>query len=92
MRDADWLDDHPDAYDRLTATAKEALHVWIRQARAPASPHNTTWSSSFLKREFEAVGFALTNGEFKGAMLAAGYEMSPCNGYFAHLFLKMEKI
>jgi hypothetical protein len=74
MRDAEWLDDHPDAYERLTAMAQEALHVWIRHALAPASPQNTTWSSSFLKREFEAVGFALTNGEFKGAMLTAGYE------------------
>ncbi len=63
----------PEEYAGLTEKAQAALQVWIRLAIAPAPPRTRGWSSYFLKHEFEAVGFYITNGEFKGAMLAAGY-------------------
>ncbi len=74
MTDIDRVDDNPDAYDGLDDVAKAAVQAWIQHAAAPASARSSSWSSSFLKQEFEAVGFPITNGAFKGAMLAAGYE------------------
>ncbi len=74
MTNTDHVDNSLDAYDALTDMAKAALQAWIQHAVAPAPARTNAWSSSFLKQEFEAVGFSITNGAFKGAMLAAGYE------------------
>jgi hypothetical protein len=74
MADTDRLDNSPEMYDELTDRAKAVLQAWIQHALVSASVRSSSWSSSFLKQEFEAVGFDISNGAFKGAMRAAGYE------------------
>lgn len=63
----------------LTAAEQETLLSWIREnfvaAKTPLKEH----TSYTLKHEFERAtwpqaGFYVTNGHFKGAMLAAGIE------------------
>jgi hypothetical protein len=67
----------PEAYAQLTPTEQAALQEWIRLAIRPSrgtGKYNAADSYS-LKHDFErAPGFYITNGAFKGAMRAAGYE------------------
>ena len=66
----------PEGYDILSHEEQTALRDWIaanmRQARTP-DPH---WTSYGLKHRFEESegGFYITNGQYKAAMLMAGYE------------------
>jgi hypothetical protein len=64
--------DRPEAYARLAPAKRAALLEWIRLVIKPAKTvaPNTSYS---IKHDFERVGFYITNGQFKGAMLAAGY-------------------
>jgi len=65
--------DTPEAYDDLTALEKDALAYWIDHAMCKAARYSKC-SSYETKHDFEAEGFYVTNGQFKGAMLAAGYQ------------------
>lgn len=67
----------PERYAELLEPEKAALLEWIRLAVRPASRFRTTVTSYGLKHCFEEVGFYVTNGEFKGAMEASGYEGRP---------------
>lgn len=69
-------DDCPEAYERLTPAEQAALLEWIRLAikSAKTIAPNTSYG---IKHDFEEVGFYITNGQFKGAMLTAGY--APAN-------------
>ncbi|XYH94860.1 YozE family protein [Sorangium sp. So ce1128] len=62
----------------LTESEQETLLSWIRDNFVPAKSV-LRQSSYTLKHSFESasgpqVGFYITNGHFKGAMLAAGFE------------------
>jgi hypothetical protein len=80
MPDEDHLNlDPPEEYERLSPLEKAALREWIRLAMEPHGRER--YSSYYLKHEFERLdglpnldGFYVTNGQFKGAMLEAGYE------------------
>jgi hypothetical protein len=63
-------------YARLTADQGAALAAWIAMTMHLIKAANQHQNSCALKGVFErsAGGFALTNGQFKGAMLAAGYQ------------------
>jgi len=65
----------PSAYERLSDDAKAALQEWIERELVPAN--KTAPDCSYvLKHIFARLpgGFYVNNGEFKGAMLVAGYE------------------
>lgn len=62
----------PEEYGALTKLEKAAIQEWIKLAIQPANQY-TDRSSYGIKHDFERVGFYISNGEFKGAMLAAGY-------------------
>jgi hypothetical protein len=65
-------EDRPEAYERLTTTEQAALLEWIRLAVKPAKTTGPGTSYG-IKHDFEKVGLYTSNGQFKGAMLAAGY-------------------
>jgi hypothetical protein len=66
----------PEHYAELTAAQQMELQQWIARTFTPTSRANSRTSYG-LKHDFEAVGFYVTNGQFKGAMLAAGYQPTP---------------
>jgi hypothetical protein len=65
-----------DDYARLTADKGAQLAAWIAATMHPIKAANQYQNSDALKDIFARSegGFALTNGQFKGAMLAAGHE------------------
>jgi hypothetical protein len=70
--------DMPEEYERLTSEERGILLDWIDQKITPAKSVYK-WATSYgLKHQFEvsSEGFYITNGQFKGAMLAAGYQPS----------------
>jgi hypothetical protein len=66
--------DSPDEYRTLPRHERRLLQAWISENIAPRKTPNSRTSYG-LKHAFEnsANGFYTTNGQFKGAMLAAGY-------------------
>jgi hypothetical protein len=69
-------EDRPEAYEKLAPAEQAALLEWTRLAMKPTKSvaPNTSYG---IKHDFEEVGFYITNGQFKGAMLTAGY--APAN-------------
>jgi hypothetical protein len=65
-------DDRPEAFERMTPAEQAALLKWIRLAIKPAKTvaPNTSYG---IKHDFESVGFYISNGQLKGAMLTAGF-------------------
>jgi hypothetical protein len=66
-------DDQPEHYCDLTEQQRMVLHSWVLSS---IEPHLLWELTSFgLKYQFEESerGFSVTNGQMKGAMLAAGY-------------------
>lgn len=70
----------PSEYAKLPEGEKATLQAWIREKLFPASSPGR-YSSYGLKHTFQNSdgGSYVTNGQFKGAMLVAGYE--PLNRY-----------
>ncbi len=70
----------PSEYAKLPEGEKAVLQAWIRERLVPASSPGR-YSSYGLKHTFEDSdgGSYVNNGQFKGAMLVAGYE--PLNRY-----------
>lgn len=68
----DHMDD-PAAFARLSPAQQACLLAWCAYALRPAR-RASPWSSYGVKHVYSAgSGIYITNGEFKGAMLAAGY-------------------
>lgn len=68
---------NPAEYEKLTQSEKEQLKMWIDQYIKPhlVKKYNPYRTSYGLKHLFQSKGgFYVTNGQFKGAMLAAGFE------------------
>lgn len=66
----------PTDYGRLSDKEQKLLGEWIQRTFLPAKrayPHMTSygWKHRFEESE---KGFYVTNGQFKGAMLAAGFQ------------------
>lgn len=68
--------DHPEEFDKLPDDQQEIVIKWIKENILPRKTINHIHTSYGLKHIFEAdqVGFYMTNGEFKGAMIACGHE------------------
>lgn len=68
---------NPKEYNDLTERQQTILKIWIAECLNPfqTKSHLPHWSSYSLKHRFEYsnYGFYVTNGQFKGAMLAAGF-------------------
>ena len=66
--------DNHEEFDALSADQRERILSWIRQTYTRANTlHQST--SARLKLSFESThDFRITNGVFKGAMAAAGFE------------------
>ena len=65
--------DAPEEYDKLLDSEKAALQKWIELACVHTGTKWSEYTSYQIKHAFESVGFYVTNGQFKGAMFAAGY-------------------
>lgn len=66
--------DHPRAYDTLSPQEKDAILYWIEHAIQPATKSDEDHSSYGLKFEYEReTQLYVSNAQFKGAMLVAGY-------------------
>lgn len=64
----------PKAYDELPDELKIKLTEWIKMVYTPAATILAFNDSYTMKHRFEwFAGTYVTNGEFKGAMLAAGF-------------------
>src|SRR5215207_1419549 len=65
-------EDRPEAYEKLAPAEQAALLEWTRLAIKPAKTiaPNTSYG---IKHDFESVGFYISNGQLKGAMLTAGF-------------------
>lgn len=68
---------NPTNYEELSIEQKEILQDWIFKNFEIAERFNLTHTSYGLKHLFEKSpeGFYITNGQFKGAMLNAGYKV-----------------
>ena len=66
---------HPADFDNLSTEDKETLCNWIRTYLKPAKQYYKGHTSYAIKHMFSSSpeGFYITNGTFKGAMLACGY-------------------
>lgn len=71
---AEWTkDDYPERFDELTEDRKMFLLNWIDKNLLPIKSINTNRTSYGLKQWIHRDNEYFTNGEFKGAMLKAGY-------------------
>ena len=68
--------DHPEEFDKLPDDQKKIVIKWIKENILPRKTVNHIHTSYGLKHIFEAdkIGFYMTNGMFKGAMIACGHE------------------
>lgn len=69
-------DNAADQFKRLPDNEKTTLVAWMINVFQPAAKVCRQHTSYGLKHYFEhsPLGFYVTNGEFKGAMLIAGFE------------------
>jgi len=69
-------ENQPRDYERLTPDKGAALAEWISTTMHAIKAANQYQTSYALKDVFKrsANGFTITNGQFKGAMLAAGHQ------------------
>ena len=67
---------HPDAFDELSADQQKIVMEWIKENFNPRKSPTNEHTSYGLKHIFEDadVGFYMTNGMFKGAMIACGFK------------------
>lgn len=68
----------PNDFENLSNEEKEILVKWIPHNLGRADRFYKKASSYYLKELFESSpeGFRITNGQFKGAMLAAEYSVA----------------
>lgn len=72
----------PTEYEKLNTRQKEVLQEWITECVKPhrTQKYNSYHSSYGLKHVFDkGGGFYVTNGQFKGAMLTAGFPPEDSN-------------
>lgn len=67
--------DQPEDFNTLSEERKKFLLDWIRKTFTPVKTVNMYHTSYGLKHKFSDSegGFYITNGQFKGAMLQAGF-------------------
>lgn len=75
------MHDNPDNFNKLNIEKQTKLLNWISENLTPIKSFNEDRTSYGLKHIFEAApgGFYTDNGEFKGAMLKAGFNVMDVN-------------
>ncbi len=68
---SDWVND-PESFNNLSTEDQNKLLRWIEQNLTKSERFNPKFDSYRLKH---LMGFYCTNGQFKGAMLKAGYKV-----------------
>lgn len=69
-----WPGDLPSEYDKLPPDTQKALAGWIKKHFSHSKQANMDRTSYGYKHNFSSEsGPYITNGAFKGAMLAAGF-------------------
>jgi hypothetical protein len=80
LAESHWEANDPEGFHRLEPEQQVALVEWIKDVLVPAKTvfRRTSYG---MKHDFECEpdGFYVTNGMFKGAMLAAGYRPVDAN-------------
>lgn len=86
--------DLPEHYEQLTYPQKESLQLWIATNLAPITSINTHCTSYGLKHFFETApdGFYISNGMFKGAMLATGYRVGDTSAKNWHFNVSQKSV
>jgi len=76
------LADPPDEFEQLSSQKQDALRLWIRRTLEPKKTIGGRNSYSYgLKHLAERdLGWYVSNGELKGAMVAEGYRWRVCEG------------
>lgn len=69
----------PKSFEALTESEQQTLLDWIESNFIRTQTFNTKRSSYYIKHLFEKGGFYVTNGQFKGAMLKAGFKVKNPN-------------
>lgn len=74
--------DPPTMFDDLLPTEQQALRLWVRLALEPTKNIGRRFNYSYgLKHDAEnALGWYVSNGALKGAVLAEGYRWQECEG------------
>ena len=81
--------DHPGEYDALSPEAKEALQYWIEHSIQPAKKIDDRHSSYGLQHDYQnETTLHISNAQFKGAMLMAGYLPTEQNEQHWHFKIK----
>ena len=80
MRDVSNIPNHPSAFDNLPIERQNHLLQWISENLIPVETFNIYHTSYGLKHKYEAQtrdanDNYVTSGEFKGAMLKAGFKV-----------------
>src|SRR5579862_146329 len=71
MSESDFGRNDPRAFAAMSEVAQATILEWIRLAAEPAkTPYRTCYS---LPQDFADAAFYVTSGQFRGAMLQAGY-------------------
>ena len=65
----------PQSFCELTSNQQEVLLSWIRDNFISMNTFNVQKTSYHMKHIFEEDNFYVTNGQFKGAMLKAGFRV-----------------
>lgn len=69
--------DNPNEYEKLSFQQTKTVLSWISRNIKPHKVRNNRHYSKGIKRyferDYEAGGFPISNGAFKGAMKASGY-------------------
>ena len=86
--------DLPEHYAQLTPPQKESLQIWIATNLAPITSLNKRCTSYGLKHFFEASpdGFYISNGMFKGAMIAMGYHVEDVSAQNWHFNVSQKSV
>ena len=78
MRSSAFLNpiNQPEEFDCLPSEDRSRVLDWIGRSFAPSGSRNASPGISYGMKHWleEDLGFYITNGAFKGAMLAAGYQ------------------
>jgi hypothetical protein len=85
--------EHPThAYERLPTDKRAAVVTWIARTMHPIKAANRYQNSAALTGVFtrSAGGFAVTTGQFNGAMLAAG--LHPINAADVHWTFHIRRV
>lgn len=74
--------DTPEAFGELSPAKQEALRMWVRRTLEPTKRIGARQNYSYgLKHDAEQeLGWYVSNGQLKGAMLAEGYHWQACEG------------